>query len=152
VVPGLQSAARAQVWTRFDIPTTPIINTCGVLLASCTSHTRGGPPEAAPAAAVLSGIANGPDGNLWFTTSALEVNSYQVGAIGRIAPSGSIKQFARLAITVNPVAIAAGPDGNLWLSVDTLDDVGNPIRSSTRTSGRLVRIVPWLADLGAQPR
>jgi streptogramin lyase len=67
------------------------------------------------------GIAAGPDGNVWFVSSAT-VNGQAVSAIGRITTgtSPSITQFtlpskdAAGNAVVNPDAITAGPDGNLW--------------------------------------
>ena len=57
------------------------------------------------------GIAAGPDGNLWFTESAGNVNK-----IGRITPTGTVTEFSTPTTGSNPYAIAAGPDGNLWFN------------------------------------
>ena len=50
-----------------------------------------------------TGIAAGPDGNLWFT---------QDGAIGRITPNGMVTEYP----VNSPTDVAAGPDGNLWFT------------------------------------
>lgn len=56
------------------------------------------------------GIAAGPDGNLWFTQ-----HEYFPPKVGRISPTGAIKQFS-LPTGSLPEDIAAGPDGNLWFT------------------------------------
>jgi hypothetical protein len=56
-----------------------------------------------------SGIATGPDGNLWFTEA-------QAGKIGMINPTThAISEFA-IPSGAAPSRITAGPDGNLWFS------------------------------------
>ena len=56
-----------------------------------------------------SGIAAGPDGNLWFT----EV----VGRIARINTSGTTTEFSSgISAGASPSGITAGPDGNLWFT------------------------------------
>ena len=54
-----------------------------------------------------SGIAAGPDGNVWFT----EANNNKVG---RITPAGVVTEFQIPSLSSSPGGIAAGPDGNLW--------------------------------------
>ncbi len=57
-----------------------------------------------------TGIAAGPDGNLWFTES-------DGNRIGRITPGGTITEFARgISAKSRPFGIAAGPDGNVWFT------------------------------------
>lgn len=56
------------------------------------------------------GITAGPDGNVWFTEKNLVAKP-----IGRIAPDGTITEFATSAGSA-PEAITTGPDGNLWYS------------------------------------
>jgi streptogramin lyase len=55
-----------------------------------------------------TGIAAGPDGNLWFA----EYND----RIGRITTAGVITEFPLPTTGNGTVAIAAGPDGNLWFT------------------------------------
>jgi streptogramin lyase len=57
---------------------------------------------------VVEDMAPGPDGNLWFVSSA-------PATIGKITPAGVVTAYhpAELA---DPVGIAAGPDGNLWFT------------------------------------
>jgi virginiamycin B lyase len=50
-------------------------------------------------------ITSGPDGRLWFTSSA--------PAVGRIATDGSAKSFV---LGNSPEGIAVGPDGRLWVT------------------------------------
>jgi virginiamycin B lyase len=56
-----------------------------------------------------SGIAAGPDGNLWFTENGSSANK-----IGRITPSGVVTEFPIPTPNSRPDEIAAGPDGNVW--------------------------------------
>jgi len=62
-------------------------------------------------------IADGPDGNLWFTELA-------GNEIGRISLSGSITEFAVPTPNSFPVHIAAGPDGNLWFTEGSSSKIG----------------------------
>ncbi len=58
-----------------------------------------------------TGIAAGPDGNVWFTEAG---NPAQ---IGRITPTGTITYFSQgLDPQSDPTSIASGPDGNLWFT------------------------------------
>ncbi|HEY8201084.1 MAG TPA: TIR domain-containing protein, partial [Actinomycetota bacterium] len=54
-----------------------------------------------------AGIAVGGDGNLWFTE--LIGNK-----IGRMTPSGVVKEFPLPTANSQPTAITSGSDGNLW--------------------------------------
>jgi streptogramin lyase len=56
----------------------------------------------------FSGIAQGPDGAIWFTESNLN-------AIGRLAMDGTITTYS----APSPMAIVAGPDGNMWFTSGT---------------------------------
>jgi streptogramin lyase len=56
-----------------------------------------------------TGVAAGPDGNVWFTESAL-------GNIGQITPSGQLTEFPVPTPDSEPTSIAKGPDGNLWFT------------------------------------
>jgi streptogramin lyase len=59
-------------------------------------------------------ITPGPGGDLWFT----ERFSHN---IGRITPSGKIKEFA---IRGYATAITAGPDGNVWFAEREANEIG----------------------------
>jgi streptogramin lyase len=58
----------------------------------------------------LWGIANGPDGNLWFTEETL-------GGVGRITPGAVITEFTAGFPTGSPRGIVSGPDGSLWVAM-----------------------------------
>lgn len=64
---------------------------------------------------VATGLAAGPDGNVWFTAADSQ--------IGRIAPTGQIIEFA-LPSPGRPGEITAGPDGNLWFTASDPDQIG----------------------------
>lgn len=52
-------------------------------------------------------ITEGPDGNLWFTSSG-------ANKIGRMTPAGAVTEFVVPTTGAGPRGIVAGPDGNLW--------------------------------------
>jgi streptogramin lyase len=56
-----------------------------------------------------SGVALGPDGNIWFTEGRQH-------KIARITPAGRVSRFAIPTPERSPSAITAGPDGNLWFT------------------------------------
>jgi len=56
-----------------------------------------------------TGIANGPDGNLWFTESA-------TNKIGSITVNGTVTEFSIPTPNSQPWAITVGSDGNLWFT------------------------------------
>ena len=66
----------------------------------------------------VSGIAAGPDGNLWFT-------EYDANRIGRITPTGVVTEFsAGISEGSAPNGITAGPDGNLWFTESDASRIG----------------------------
>ncbi len=82
-------------------PTTDVITEFSLPTAGALPLPTAGPE--------LTGIASGPDGNLWFT-------EFGAGKIGMINPTThAIKEFP-LPPDQNPSAITAGPDGNLWFT------------------------------------
>ncbi len=56
---------------------------------------------------LLSGIAAGPDGNLWLAGG---------GMIRRLSLDGTATDFALPTLTSRALAITPGPDGNLWFT------------------------------------
>lgn len=56
-----------------------------------------------------TGIAQGPDGRLWFTESA-------ANQIGAVTVDGVVTEFAIPTANSQPWAITAGADGNLWFT------------------------------------
>src|SRR5260370_1522739 len=68
-------------------------------------------------------IANGPDGNLWFTESNSQSGSGGTDRIGRMSPDGSVTEFP-LGAHAEPSGIAVGPDGNLWFTEDGANKIG----------------------------
>jgi streptogramin lyase len=70
-------------------------------------------------------VANGPDGNLWFT----EQNGHHVGYV---TPSGSVTEFP---VSGGPVmtGIVSGPDGNLWFTDEGSSRIGRITPTGTVT-------------------
>lgn len=65
-------------------------------------------------AAVMTGIAAGPDGALWFTQSGFFGDPPD--GIGRMTTTGQSTSWALPHPRANPTRIAAGPDGALWFT------------------------------------
>ena len=65
-------------------------------------------PLPSDAESLPTAIADGPDGNLWFTDGA--------GRIGRISPGGAIAEFPIPSAGGPLYGIAPGPDGNVWFT------------------------------------
>lgn len=63
-----------------------------------------------------SGMAAGPDGNLWVTQS--------FGPIRRVNTAGTITGTFTLPAEISPFGITAGPDGNLWFTDVAYDSIG----------------------------
>jgi streptogramin lyase len=55
------------------------------------------------------GIATGPDRNIWFTDSGGNM-------VGRMSPSGVLRQFPLPRRQAEPDAIVAGPGGRMWFT------------------------------------
>ena len=65
-----------------------------------------------------SGIASGPDGNIWFT----EGNQ---NAIGKLEPAtGTVTLYPIPTPIAGPVGITAGPDGALWFTESFANQLG----------------------------
>jgi streptogramin lyase len=71
-----------------------------------------------------TGIAAGPDGNLWFAEAV-------TGKVGHISTGGVIAEVATL--TGGAYRIAAGPDGNLWVTETQTSLVARVTPSGTFT-------------------
>ncbi|GAA1792454.1 hypothetical protein GCM10009795_042650 [Nocardioides hankookensis] len=65
-----------------------------------------------PTASAGSGIALGPDGNLWV---AEEFN----GSVARFTPAGAL--LARYPVGAGPTTVAVGPGGRVWVAVTGAD-------------------------------
>lgn len=89
-------------------------------LGQTTQFTAGISPGAGP-----SGLANGPDGNLWFT-------EYDGDRIGKMTLAGDVTEYP-LADGVQPFSIAAGSDGNLWFTESLGNNIGRITPDGTIT-------------------
>lgn len=59
----------------------------------------------------LGHVTTADDGNLWFIEATNDV-----GAVGRISPSGVVTEFPAPNVSVSLSGITAGPDGNVWFT------------------------------------
>ncbi len=64
-----------------------------------------------------TGIAVGPDGNVWFTES-------KANKIGRITATGEIKEFPIPTAGSEPVGITTGPANDIWFTERRGDKIG----------------------------
>lgn len=83
-----------------------------------------------------SSIVAGPDGNLWFAQSN-GPDTY--GDIGKITPSGTIKEYPVTSSVPYPHSLAFGPDGNIWYTtgssgIGVMDTNGNMLHSYATAS------------------
>ena len=108
----------------------PVLLVSALALGACSKSAVQGAESVAPSAAKVDsgevttfkaevdglwGIAQGPDGNLWYT-------SWHSQEIGRITPSGDVTTFD--AEVNSPWGIVQGPDGNLWYTGVGSNEVG----------------------------
>jgi len=93
-----------------------------------TSGITGSPATSGNArqTSVLTTIAAGPDGNLWFT-EANPANNGLTTMIGQITPQGLATEFTSGITGFAPGAITAGPNGDLWFTE------ANPANNGTTT-------------------
>ena len=83
------------------------ITTAGVITEFPVTDTNAG----------MNGIAEGSDGNIWFTEDA-------ANKIGRMTPSGVVTEFPLPTPSSLPQTITAGPDGNLWFTEGSGNSIG----------------------------
>lgn len=69
------------------------------------------------------GIAQGADGNMWFTDQGH--NEEGRNLIGRITPTGAIAEFPIPTPNSGPTAIALGSDGNMWFTEARSSKIGS---------------------------
>jgi streptogramin lyase len=72
------------------------------------------------------GIVQGPDGNLWYTTTA-------PAQIVKMTTSGQSTPYAVSGNDRTPADITAGPDGNLWYTDTSANVIGRITTSGTIT-------------------
>ncbi len=78
-----------------------------------------------------TGIARGPDNNIWFT----ELIASPSGQIGRITPAGAITEFTVPGTSAQfPDGITAGPDGALWFTQNLGNQIGRITTAGTVTN------------------
>jgi streptogramin lyase len=103
------------------------------------------PPYAAEYGGVGGGsIARGADGAMWFTDVQYAPKLAATGLIGRIAPDGTVKEFAvptgsqpNLPVVSYPIGIARGSDGNMWFTDEGRDAEGNFLVGRITPSGSI---------------
>jgi streptogramin lyase len=99
----------------------------------------------------VSGIAGGPEGNLWFTQNSPFSGGRRV-AIGRITPNGRVTRFrAGLSRRTEPLEIVAGPDGNLWFTYDAGIASSSGGGIGRITPGGRITLFPEPPDLHGSP-
>jgi sugar lactone lactonase YvrE len=71
-----------------------------------------------PTSSRLQSVTSASDGNLWFTDSG-------TNKIGRMTPSGAIKEFSVPTAGAAPYGICQGPDGKLWFTEENSNKIGS---------------------------
>jgi len=101
---------------------------------------------------VVSGtdaIAEGPDGNLWFTNAPLKI-------VGRMTAEGVVTEFADPVPDASPSGITAGPDGNLWFTTNGIGRISTDgvITNFAAPAGPSITVGPdgklWFAATGGR--
>jgi streptogramin lyase len=64
---------------------------------------------------ILSGIALGPDGNVWYDVLASNGRAY----VGFVGSNGGVTNYLFSMTSPRLGGITSGPDGNLWVAVET---------------------------------
>ena len=72
------------------------------------------PTSGVPGLSIPTGIALGPDGNMWFTDAGTDSEDHRF--ISRIAPTGEITEFKTPTSEGIPAGIALGPEGDMWFT------------------------------------
>ena len=92
-----------------------------------------------------SGIATGPDQNIWFA------DDDGLPAIERVTPSGQMTRFtAGLTPSSRPLGIAQGPDGNMWFTDSGTEEIGR-ITPSGQITEYSAGLNPGASPVGITP-
>ena len=101
---------------------------------------------AVPGNLIVSGLATGPDGNVWFvgTSNVGNANSSAQLVVGEVTPSGQFTEYPPIPVTTgqggwaSTMQFTAGPDGDLWFGYTV---VGNtPSNGSVLTQNFIGRV------------
>jgi len=75
-----------------------------------------------PEKSIPISIALGADGNMWFTDQGTSKEGHNL--VGRITPTGVIKEFPIPTLASSPTGIALGSDGDMWFIEPGASKVG----------------------------
>ncbi len=114
------------------------------LVAGLLTPLAAAPAHAAPPSfraftpvSLPTGLATGPDGNIWATSTAAD-------SVMQITPGGTSQQFtAGIALGSDPLGITAGPDGNMWFVENSASRI-----QKQATNGNIVGTFPLPAGRG----
>jgi streptogramin lyase len=81
-----------------------------------------GSSSSLPVASLPIGIAQGPDGNMWFTDHGQ--NAEGLNLVGSITPGGIVREYPVPTPDSQPTAIALGGDGNMWFTEPGVGKIG----------------------------
>ena len=89
-----------------------------------------------------SGMASGPDGNIWFT-------DWGRNTIGRMSPSGALRQFPLPRRSAQPTSIVAGPGGRMWFTeASRIGNIGMTVPEAELSS----RVLTFAGATGSSTR
>ena len=103
-----------------------------------------------------SGIALGPDNNIWFTESVPNAagTAYVAASIGVINPAtrSLITEISQgLPANSHPSGIAAGPDGSIWFTESTTGNIGQIRLQTDVTRDSIIRTLAVPKNVVASP-
>ena len=112
-------------------------------LSSIRRIDRGGAVREFPTGAPPQSLVTGPDGNLWYTL-------FSPARVGRMTPSGAIREFEVPTANAMSFSMAAVSDGSLWFTQSNLQRVGR-ITTSGDISEFPAPSGSWLGRITAGP-
>ena len=95
--------------------------TCAMTLAPATIYAQSALPfehfrVPVPAAAGLTDIARGHNGNMWVTDTS--------GGVSRVTPMGDVARFTSPVLRIaGNSSVIAGPDGNMWFTAGGIGQI-----------------------------
>ena len=79
-------------------------------------------------------MAEGPDGNIWYTEVGGSFSADGGNRIGRITPQGEITKYAIPTANAGATGITAGPDGNIWFAEYNANQIGEVVLNQPPTA------------------
>jgi streptogramin lyase len=146
-IQGLAAGPDAKIWFTVDENAGAVkrISEDGEL-EGFSPHTGNG--EDLPKQSLPSALIAGPDGNMWFIDDG--TNDEGRNLVGRVTPSGEVKEYALPGTLAFDQWIIAGPGGDVWIGTG-LNTVYRVTPDGKVTTFLVPRIAGELGGLAAGP-